>query len=157
MTEQAQNQEMKVIVFQLGEESYGVPVEQVKSIERMESITRVPNAPSFVKGVLNMRGVITPILSLRKRFGLDEVDYTDKTRMIIVTVEQMEVGLIVDAANDVIDIQQQSIEPAPSVVGAVEAEYLHGVAKLEDRLLILLNLDKVLNETEKTTLMQMEQ
>ncbi|MGO4887759.1 chemotaxis protein CheW [Anaerobacillus sp. MEB173] len=140
--------EMKVIVFQLKDEEYGVEVEQVRSIERMQYITRVPKTPEFVKGVINLRGVVTPIIELRNRFGIEEVAHTESTRIIIVAVGEMEVGLIVDAANDVIDIPVSAIEPPPEVVGGIEAEYLRGVAKLEKRLLILLNLDKVLNPKE---------
>lgn len=137
--------ELKVIVFQLQDEEYGVPVEQVRSIEKVMHITRVPRTEGFVKGVINLRGVVTPIIDLRKRFGIGEADYTENTRIIIVVLEDMEVGLIVDAANDVIDISKNSIEPPPDVVGAVEVEYINGIAKLDRRLLILLNLEKVLN------------
>ncbi|UFJ42146.1 chemotaxis protein CheW [Brevibacillus humidisoli] len=140
--------EVKVIVFRLKDEEYGVEVGQVKSIERLAHITRVPRTPSFVKGVINLRGVVTPIIDLRSRFGLEEVDNTESTRVIIVAVGELEVGLIVDAANDVIDIPVDAIEPPPEVVGGVEAAYLRGVAKLEKRLLILLNLDKVLTPEE---------
>ncbi|MGD8191035.1 chemotaxis protein CheW [Brevibacillus ginsengisoli] len=140
--------EIKVIVFRLKDEEYGVEVSQVKSIEKLEHITRVPRTPKFVKGVINLRGVVTPIIDLRSRFSLDEAAYSETTRVIIVTVGELEVGLIVDAANDVIDIPVNAIEPAPEVVGGVEAAYLRGVAKLEKRLLILLNLDKVLNTEE---------
>jgi len=140
--------EVKVIVFRLDTEEYGVEVQQVKSIERMEYITRVPNTPAFVKGVINLRGVIIPILDLRNRLGIEDKTYDESTRIIIVNVEEMEVGLIVDAANDVIDIPVNAIEPPPKVVGGVEAEYIRGVAKLANRLLILLNLDKVLNTEE---------
>ncbi len=140
--------EVKVIVFRLKDEEYGVEVNQVKSIEKLEHITRVPRTPKFVKGVINLRGVVTPIIDLRNRFALEETAYTDSTRVIIVAVGEMEVGLIVDAANDVIDIPVNAIEPPPEVVGGVEAAYLRGVAKLERRLLILLNLDKVLNTDE---------
>ncbi len=140
--------EIKVIVFRLDTEEYGVDVQQVKSIERMEHITRVPNTPNFVKGVINLRGVIIPIIDLRSRFGIEENVYGESTRIIIVHVEEMEVGLIVDAANDVIDISEGQIEPPPKVVGGVEAVYLRGVAKLPERLLIMLNLDKVLNSEE---------
>lgn len=146
-TEQS-TEEIKVIVFRLKSEEYGVEVNQVKSIERMEHITRVPNTPPFVKGVINLRGVVIPIIDLRNRFGIELEEYNDSTRIIIVNVEDMEVGLIVDAANDVIDIPVSSIEPPPKVVGGVESKYLRGVAKLEKRLLILLNLDKVLNPDE---------
>ncbi|OEH91282.1 chemotaxis protein CheW [Bacillus solimangrovi] len=140
--------DLKVIVFQLKDEEYGIPVQQVHSIERMQYITRVPRVAKFVKGVINLRGVVTPIIDLRRRFGLEEVEYNDSTRIIIVGVEDMEVGIIVDAANDVIDIPEGTIEPPPEVVGSVEVEYLNGVAKVEKRLLILLNLDKVFNPEE---------
>ncbi|MFV9509837.1 chemotaxis protein CheW [Tepidibacillus sp. LV47] len=144
--------EVKVIVFRLDSEEYGVEVQQVKSIERMEYITRVPNTPPFVKGVINLRGVIIPIIDLRSRLGIAEKEYNDSTRIIIVNVEGVEVGLIVDAANDVIDVPVHAIEPPPKVVGGVEAVYLRGIAKLQNRLLILLNLNKVLNADEKKQL-----
>jgi purine-binding chemotaxis protein CheW len=140
--------EAKVIVFRLKDEEYGVEVHQVKSIEKLEHITRVPRTPEFVKGVINLRGVVTPIIDLRKRFDLEESEYTESTRIIIVAVGELEVGLIVDAANDVIDIPVDAVEPPPEVVGGVEAAYLRGVAKLDKRLLILLNLDKVLSTEE---------
>lgn len=140
--------EIKVIVFQLKDEEYGIEVDQVRSIERMQHITRVPRTVDFVKGVINLRGVVTPIIDLRTRFGIDEVETTDSTRIIIVAVGNMDVGLIVDAANDVVDIPNDVIEPPPQVVGGIEAEYLRGVAKINRRLLILLNLDRVLNPTE---------
>jgi len=149
MTEQKEMAgEVKVIVFQLKDEEYGVEVSQVKSIEKLEHITRVPRTPKFVKGVINLRGVVTPIIDLRTRFGLEEGEYTESTRIIIVAVGELEVGLIVDAANDVIDIPVNAVEPPPEVVGGVEAAYLRGVAKLENRLLVMLNLDKVLSTEE---------
>jgi purine-binding chemotaxis protein CheW len=148
--------EVKVIVFRLKDEEYGVEVNQVKSIEKLEHITRVPRTPKFVKGVINLRGVVTPIIDLRNRFGLEESEYTESTRVIIVAVGELEVGLIVDAANDVIDIPVNAIEPPPEVVGGVEAAYLRGVAKLEKRLLILLNLDKVLSTEEVKQLDSLE-
>lgn len=148
--------ELKVIVFRLLNEEYGVDVNQVLSIERMEHITRVPKTSEFVKGVINLRGVVTPIIDLRSRFGIAVAEYTDSTRIIIVSVEGVEVGLIVDSANDVIDIPVDAIEPPPEVVGGIEATYLHGVAKLDKRLLILLNLNKVLSASEVKQLEKLE-
>ncbi len=142
------SKDIKVIVFQLAEEEFGIPVGQVRSIEKVQHITRVPRTIDFVKGVINLRGLVTPIIDLRKRFGLEEQAQTESTRVIIVTLENMEVGLIVDAANDVIDISEESIEPPPKVVGVVEADYLSGVVKVGSRLLILLNLDSVLDLEE---------
>lgn len=148
--------EMKVIVFRLKDEEYGVEVSQVRSIERMQHITKIPRTAMFVKGVINLRGVVTPIINLRSRFELEEGQYTDSTRIIIVALGEMEVGLIVDAANDVIDVPLDAIEPPPEVVGGVEADYLQGVAKLDDRLLILLNLDRVLSTEELKQIKKIE-
>lgn len=142
---QVSSNEMKVIVFQLKDEEFGVDVNQVRSIERMQHITRVPRTFPFVKGVINLRGVVYPIINLRSRFDIEEEEYTDSTRIIIVAVEDMEVGLIVDSANDVIDIPVSSIEPPPEVVGGIEVEYIRGVVKLENRLFILLELEQVLS------------
>ncbi|WP_042348893.1 chemotaxis protein CheW [Bacillus massiliigorillae] len=135
--------DMKVIVFQLKEKEYAIPVSQVRAIEKVLHITRVPNAVHYVKGVINLRGVVTPIIDLRARFNLDE-EYSDGTRIIIVSLDDLEVGLVVDAANDVIDIPSENIEPQPGVVGTDEADFITGVAKLEKRLLILIDLEKIL-------------
>ncbi|MCL9969505.1 chemotaxis protein CheW [Anoxybacillus kestanbolensis] len=140
--------ELKVIVFQLKDEEYAIPVQQVRSIEKIQHITRVPRVPKYVKGVINLRGVVTPIIDLRMRFGLEEAQFSDHTRVIIVALDDIEVGLIVDAANDVIDISTEAIEPPPEVVDATTADYINGVVKIEKRLFILLNLEKVL-KTEK--------
>ncbi|SEB02957.1 purine-binding chemotaxis protein CheW [Thalassobacillus cyri] len=141
-------EDLKVIVFELNKEEYAVPVQQVGSIERTQAITRVPNTADFVKGVINLRGVVTPVIDLRTRFGMKESDQSENTRIIIVYMDDIKVGMIVDAANDVTDIPGAMVEPPPSVVGTVETDYIRGIAKLEDRLLILLDLHKVLHEDE---------
>ncbi len=141
--------ELKVIVFKLGTEEYGIEVDKVQTIERMLPITRVPKTLDFVKGVINLRGLVIPVIDLRGRFNLAQADYNDQTRIIIVEVEKVQVGFIVDSANDVVDIKRSSIEKPPEVVGGVKARYLDGVAKLdEERLLIMLNLAEVLDKTE---------
>jgi purine-binding chemotaxis protein CheW len=150
-------EELKVIVFSLAHETYGIDVGQVQTIERMMPITRVPKTPAFVKGVINLRGIVVPVIDLRGRFGLPEADYTDNTRIIVVKVNDLEVGFIVDSANDVIDLNSGQIENPPEVVGGIQAKYLHGVAKLDDdRLLIMLNLPEVLNKSEIVQLEQIE-
>nr|WP_041967232.1 chemotaxis protein CheW [Mesobacillus selenatarsenatis] len=140
--------DLKVIVFQLNDKEYGVPVSQVKSIEKIMHITRVPHTNPFVKGVMNLRGVVTPLLDLRVRFGMGEQAYNEATRVIIVTVEDKEVGLIVDGANDVIDIPTSLIEPPPEVVGITAEGFIDGVANLDKRLLILIDLNKILESDE---------
>lgn len=153
----AENEQIvKAVIFQLNDEEYGVDVHQVQSIERMLHITRVPKMPDFVKGVINLRGVVTPIIDLKERFSIETTEYTDSTRIIIVQVDDKEVGLIVDSANDVIDIPAEKIEQPPEVVGKIESDYIRGVAKLDDRLLILLNLNKVLNAEELAAIANIE-
>lgn len=151
-------EEIKVIVFALAHEEYGVEVDKVRTIERMQPMTRVPKTPVFVKGVINLRGVVVPVIDLRGRFGLPESEFTDNTRIIIVNVKEMEVGLIVDAANDVIDVDSDRIENPPEVVGGIKAKYLRGIARAGDeRLLVLLNLEEVLNKQEIVQLEQIEE
>ncbi|MFH5183191.1 chemotaxis protein CheW [Paenibacillus sp. TAB 01] len=151
-------EEVKVIVFALAHEEYGVEVEKVRTIERMQPMTRVPKTPEFVKGVINLRGVVTPVIDLRGRFGFPESEYTDNTRIIIVAVKDIEVGLIVDSANDVIDVDTDCIDDPPEIVGGIKAKYLRGIAKITDeRLLILLNLEEVLNKSEIIQLESLEE
>ncbi|AZS16094.1 chemotaxis protein CheW [Paenibacillus lutimineralis] len=150
-------EELKVIVFKLGEEEYGIEVNKVQTIERMMPITRVPKTFSFVKGVINLRGVVIPVIDLRGRFGLPESEFSDQTRIIIVTANELEVGFIVDSANDVIDINSDVIDSPPDVVGGVKAKYLRGVARIsEERLLVMLNLSEVLNRSEIIQLESLE-
>ncbi|USK30598.1 chemotaxis protein CheW [Bacillus sp. CMF21] len=136
--------QMKMIVFQLNHEEYGISVDKVRSIEKIQVITRVPGTKPFVKGVINLRGIVTPVIDLRTRFDMQQKPFSDSSRIIVAALDQYEVGLIVDAANDVIDLEMDEIEPAPEVVGAVEADYVEGVAKIDRRLIIILDLNKVL-------------
>ncbi|MBJ9990234.1 MULTISPECIES: chemotaxis protein CheW [Paenibacillus] len=151
-------EDIKVIVFKLGSEEYGIEVDKVQTIERMLPITRVPKTYTFVRGVINLRGVVIPVIDLRGRFGLPETEHTDQTRIIIVVVGEMEVGFIVDSANDVIDLNRDRIETPPEVVGGIKARYLDGVAKIgDDRLLIMLNLSEVLKKSEIIQLESLEE
>jgi purine-binding chemotaxis protein CheW len=147
--------EMKVIVFTLAQEEYGIEVDKVRTIERLVPITRVPKTPAFVKGVINLRGIVIPVIDLRGRFGLPETELTENSRIIIVAANELEVGFIVDSANDVLDVMSDTVENPPEVLGGIKAKYLSGVAKIgEKRLLILLNLAEVLSRNE---IIQLEQ
>lgn len=149
--------EIKVIVFKLGQEEYGIEVDKVQTIERMMPITRVPKTLKFVKGVINLRGVVIPVIDLRGRFGIAEAEHTDQTRIIIVSANELEVGFIVDSANDVIDLNTDIIDSPPDVVGGIKAKYLQGVARIsEQRLLVMLNLSEVLNRSEIIQLESLE-
>lgn len=151
-----QSLDRKVIVFKLDGEEYAVSVRQVGSIERILPITRVPGTPNFVKGVTNLRGVVTPVIDLKTRFNGQTTEFTDSSRIIIVYLDDLTVGIIVDEANDVIDIPENTIEPKPEVIGSIEVEYISGVVKIDKRLLILLDLEKVLSEKEVSELQAIE-
>ncbi len=145
----ADTEHMKVVVFQLADKEYVIPVSQVQGIEKMMDVTRVPKTPAHVKGVINLRGVVTPIIDLKLLLGLEENEMTEATRIIIISSEDINVGVIVDSANDVLDIPLDSIEPQPDVVGGVAQDFIAGVTKIEKRLLILLHLHLILNSTGK--------
>lgn len=144
MTEAVQQAFKKVIVFELSNKEYAIEIDVVQGIERVMAITRVPRTPSYVKGVINLRGVVTPVIDLRERFELERKELGNDTRIIIVSLESYDVGLIVDHANDIVDIPVQSIELQPEVVGSVASDFVAGIAKVDHRLLVMLELAKVL-------------
>ncbi|ETI68113.1 chemotaxis protein CheW [Neobacillus vireti] len=133
---------LKIVAFKLGDEEYGLDIDQVQSIERIEHITRVPNAPSYVKGVINLRGKVNPIIDLRSKLNLGVAQYTENTRVIIVKYEDIELGLIVDQTSDVIDIDPKAIEIISS--DNFNADYFRGIAKVDGRLVILIKLAELM-------------
>lgn len=139
---------MKVIVFRLGTQDFGVEVAQVQSIERVQAITPIPQAPPSVKGVVDLRGVVTAVIDLRERLCLDAEPIADETRMIVVRAGDHDLALIVSAAQDVVDLDSKEVLPPPAAVGGVRAKYLRGVAHVKGALLVLLNLDRILSDTE---------
>jgi purine-binding chemotaxis protein CheW len=148
--------EEQLIVFRLANEAYGVDIGQVQGIERIQRITRVPHTPAFVEGVINLRGQVTPVLTLRTRFGLEPAEHTKETRIVVVRMGDAWVGLVVDAVEGVLRISSEQVEPPSELVTSVESEYLRGIAKVEDNLLILLDLQKILSWQETRALQQAE-
>jgi len=144
---------LQLVSFNLGSEEFGVDIGMVQEIVRMPEITRVPRTPDFVEGVVNLRGKIIPVVDLRKRFRLPVSENTKSTRIIIVTMNGRTVGMIVDGVSEVRRISADAVEPTPEMVAsAIDASYLKGIAKLEGRLLILLDLNLVLNQEEQKQL-----
>ena len=137
-------EEQQLVVFKLAEEEYAVSILQVQEIKRMTEITRVPHTPDYLKGVMNLRGSVLPVIDLKKRLNLPQKDYTDDTRIIIVKAVEIAVGLIVDAVSEVTAVQAEQIEPPQAVTGNIGENYISGVGKLENRLLILLNLEELI-------------
>ena len=132
--------DIQLVVFKLGREDYGISILQVQEIKRIMDITRVPNSPDYIKGVINLRGSVLPVIDLKKRLALPASEDTEDTRIIIVKVEDIVVGLIVDGVSEVTSLSSDNVEPPQTVVSGVSAQYLSGVGKQEDNLLILLNL-----------------
>lgn len=138
----------QLIGFAVGAEEYGMDILRVKEVIRAPRLTRLPQAPSFVKGIINLRGDIIPIVDLRDKFGLESRTYDSFTRIIVVDVDGRLVGLVVDSASEVVRIPSDQIDPPPPIIGGLSAEYIRGVGKLDDRLIILLNIDTVLSDSE---------
>ena len=146
-----------LISFMVGDEEYGLDILRVKEVIRIREITRLPRAPSFVKGIINLRGDVIPIIDLRDKFGLEHQDYTSMTRVIVVDVDGRLIGMVVDAASQVVRIPSDQIEPPPPIVGGLSVEFIKGVGKLDERLIILLNIDRILSTQEKVELAKLEQ
>ena len=143
---------LQLVSFVIENEEFGIDILRVQEIIRPVAITRVPNAPTFVEGVINLRGRIVPIVDLRKRFGLPERAHDKNTRIVVVELDEKVVGFVMDAVKEVIRVDRSVIEPPPDLTTGIDTSYIKGVAKLEDRLLILLELDEVLNEDEQSAL-----
>jgi len=139
---------VQLVSFHLDGEEYALEILRVQEIIRMQDLTRVPNSPNFVEGVINLRGKVIPVVGLRKRFGLAPLPADKHTRIVVVEVNGTVVGLVVDSVSEVLRIAADTIEPPPRL-GKVEREYVSGVGKLENRLLLLLDVDYLLSDSEQ--------
>jgi purine-binding chemotaxis protein CheW len=135
----------KIVAFKLGEEEYGLDIKNVQSIERIQQITRVPNAPNYVKGVINLRGNVTPVIDLRSKLNFKQTNFTGNTRVIITQLRDIELGFIVDQTSDVLDVDSDDIESSSTI--STDSEFFDGIAKINGRLIILLNLEELMNST----------
>lgn len=143
---------LQLVTFNVGEEEFGVGILAVREINRMMEITRVPHAPDFVEGVVNLRGQVIPVVDLRKRFNLEAAEHDKSSRIVVVELNEKVVGFLVDSVSEVLRVDYSMVEPPPAIIAGIEREYLEGVVKLEDRLLILLNLRRLLNHSEANDL-----
>ena len=139
---------LQLVSFRLEQEEYGIEITKVQEIILMGEITRVPQTPSFIKGLINLRSTVIPVVDLRMRFSLDQEVVSDETRIMVVNVRGKTIGIIVDAVNEVLRIEKSRISPPPPTVAGLGREYLTGLIKLENRLLILLDIDKILDDDE---------
>ncbi len=143
---------LQLVSFTIGSEEFGVDILKVQEINRMTAITRVPNAPEYVEGVINLRGKIIPIIDLRKRLGVDIGDHDKDTRIIVVELAEKVLGFIVDSVSEVRRIPVSITERPPAMISGIRGDYITSIAKLDDKLLILLDLEKILSTEEQDEL-----
>jgi purine-binding chemotaxis protein CheW len=140
--------EEHLVILELRKEFFGLEISVVESIIKMQGITSMPRAPEFVEGVTNLRGMVVPVIDLRKRFNLPVAENTNNTRIVIVTLGKTKVGMVVDGVSEVLRVPQDAIEPTPPIVTSVDTAFIRGIAKVNERLVTLLDLNKVLNPLE---------
>lgn len=149
MNIQDRAREEQLVVFELAHEFYGVDISRVQEINRMQPITAVPKAPSFVRGIIDLRSNVVPVVDLRARLGMPRVEETPLTRIVVLKTSEGWVGVIVDAVSEVLRLSADTIEPPSSMITSGDATFLRGIAKLKERLIILLDLDKVLDKASQ--------
>lgn len=145
---------LQLVTFTLGNEEYAVDILKVQEINRMKEITRVPNSPAYVEGVINLRGKVIPVVSLRKKFGLAERENDEQSRIMIMDIQGITMGLVVDAVSEVLRIPASTVEPTPPMASNISTEFIKGIAKMEDRLIILLDMDRLIGKQDETVMIE---
>ncbi len=148
--------EKQYVIYKLAGDDYGVDIMKVKEISEYKQSIKVPKTPEFVDGIINLRGDITPIIDLKKRFNLEDKGITSDTRIIVINIKDKQVGFIVDEASQVLRISEEDIEPAPELVAGIDKKYISGVGKLDDRIIIILDLEYILSDDEKKEIQKMD-
>jgi len=146
--------DVQMVIFKLANEDYGLPISKVQEINRMVAVTKLPRTPDFIEGIINLRGRVIPVVDLRKRFGFSSLDHQDDTRIMVVDISGQTVGLVVDAVHEVVTVKGDSIEPPPQSFDA-NAQFVQGIAKLADRLVVMLDIDHVITPQEGAGLKNM--
>ena len=153
-TKDDSNELLQLVSFKIGNEEFGVDILNVQEINKMTQITKVPNSPDFVEGVINLRGRVIPVIDLRTRLHLVRKQYDKDTRIIVVEINKKTIGFIVDAVSEVLRIPTNITEAPPAIVSGIDSEFIKSVGKLEDRLLILIDLNKILLQEETAKLQE---
>lgn len=136
------------LTFLLGGEEYGIEILSVQEIRSYETVTKIANTPDFIKGVINLRGSIVPIVDLRMRFNLPQVEYNDFTVVIILNLNKRIIGIVVDGVSDVIELQDSQISPVPDLVSGIDTKYLQGLGTVDERMLILVDIERLMTSQE---------
>ncbi len=141
--------DLQYVIFRISDEEFGVSINQVQEISAYQKPTPVPNSPDFIKGIINLRGVVIPIVDLRTRFGItQEEEITENTRLVIMSLESKQFGCVVDDASEVLNIEENEIEEVPEIIRGSNKKYLSGIGKVDLRILVLVNMELLLSEEE---------
>ncbi|KAB3531361.1 chemotaxis protein CheW [Alkaliphilus serpentinus] len=132
------------VIFKLEDEFYGVPITFVETIEKVTEITRVPNSPHYVKGVINLRGEVVPVIDLRRRFQFQDKELTEESRIIVLALEDINVGFLVEGSSEVLTIEPDDIDKTTNFVNSFDDDYISGIGKVKDRMIIIVNIYKIL-------------
>lgn len=143
---------MQLVSFKLGKEFYGIEITKVREIILIAEITRIPETPHYLKGLINLRSTVIPVIDLRARFGLPEGELSDESRIMVLQARGRTIGIVVDAVSEVLRVKHDQIAPPPPTVAGLGRDYLSGLVKLDNRLLILLEIDKIFGEDEMAAL-----
>lgn len=149
--------EMQYVVFKLGKERFCVDISNVSGITEHSEITPVPNSPNYIKGVVNLRGDIIPVVNLKYRFGIEESALTHETRIINIAFNGKDIGFLVDSASEVLRISTDEIEAAPQIIKGNDGDYISGVAKIDNKIAIVLDLEKIFSEEERVKIMALKE
>ncbi len=141
--------EKQLVIFELGAENFGIDIASVEGINKMLEITKIPKAPEYMLGITNLRGSVLPVIDLQKRFGMPVQEQTSETRIVVANMDGVKIGMVVSAVSEVLTIDDKVVEPPPPMVSNINSEFIVGVAKIDKRLVILLDLAKVLSAEEK--------
>ena len=142
------SQQLQLVTFMIDSEEFGVDILNVQEINKVSAITQIPGSPEFVEGIINLRGKVVPVIDLRKRFGMSAREHDERTRIIVAEMNAQTMGFIVDAVNEVLRISADSFQPPPDIVVGAHSEFFKSVANLDDKLLVLINLEKLLTRDQ---------
>lgn len=143
---------LKQVIFKLDNEEYGLDIMKVNGIEKYQEVVKIPNSPEYIEGIINLRGEVLPIYSLRKKFALELKEPNDETKIIVVYTNDMKIGFVVDSVAEILNIEEENIEGAPKLVTGVSRKYIKSVAKQDDRMIILIDIDLIVSDEEKIEL-----
>lgn len=143
---------LQQVVFKLDKEEYGLDIMRVNGIEKYQEVVKIPNSPEYVDGIINLRGEVLPVFSLRKKFRLDAKEYDDKTKIIVAYTNNMKIGFVVDMVIEILNIDEDDVEATPKILTGIDRKYIKSVAKVDERMIILLDIELIVSDEEKISL-----